>query len=132
MSAEDEIDALARFSGQHPAAIRAVRWQSEPLAAHEFGHLEIETKHGQVVVIDHIDGSVYSNPPRPPVFSGTRQQRDLTDELPSAFNDRPVILHLRPIRRSGMLSGWRCSLSSGAAVILTLDPNRPQVTAEFN
>ncbi|MEJ2090039.1 MAG: hypothetical protein P8Y69_16535, partial [Gammaproteobacteria bacterium] len=75
MSADraDSVARLSRLVGQHPAAIRTVVWRTEPLAPEEFGHLEIETQHGSVFVIDHVTGAVDSNPPAPPVTDAPRQ-----------------------------------------------------------
>jgi hypothetical protein len=121
----DRAATLVRLIGQHPAAVRAVRWQSESLCADELGHLEIETKHGQVVVFDHRTGAIYANPPEPASVEGVRQHRDLTAELPGAFNDRPVIQHINPIVEGEQLRGWSFGLSTGAAFRLMLDESRP-------
>lgn len=111
---------LARLLGQHPAAIRTLVWRAERLEPDEFGHLEIETKHGHVVVIDHVTGAVYSNPPAPPHATSVRQCRDLTAHLPCAFNGRPTFERVTPLAR-----GYHFALSTGAGFSLTLDPRSP-------
>ncbi|MCB1685416.1 MAG: hypothetical protein KDI31_13045, partial [Pseudomonadales bacterium] len=61
--------AFDEFIDQHPASVRLVCWRSGPQQSgtdsQHSGHLEIETKHGQVAVIDHRSGVVYRHPPRP-------------------------------------------------------------------
>ena len=121
----EKAATLADLIGQHPAAIRTVRWQRESLGADELGHLEIETKHGQVVIFDHQTGAIYANPPAPNCAKGDRQHRDLTAELPGAFNDRPVLRHITPIMEGEQIRGWSFGLSTGADFRLMLDESAP-------
>lgn len=117
--------ALARLLGQHPAAIRTLVWRTEPLDPDAFGHLEIETKHGHVVVIDHVTGAVYSNPPAPPQAGSVRQCRDLTAHLPCAFDGRPTFDRVTPSSR-----GYHFALSTGAGFSLTLDERFPLISPD--
>jgi hypothetical protein len=124
----DRADGAARLSrlvGQHPAAIRTVVWRTEPLAPEEFGHLEIETKHGYVFVIDHVTGAVYSNPPAPPDTDAPRQFRDLTGRLRGAFDGRPTFAGVTPSR-----TGYEFALSTGAGFSLTLDDRSPRISPD--
>jgi hypothetical protein len=121
MSAE----LMERLVGQHPAALRAVRWQAMPLGAEDLGHLEIETKHGQVVVIDHATGTPYANPPEPPVRSGPRQARDLTATVPAAFDGRPTIT---AVTLAPSAAAWVLALSTGAEVVFSLGAAAPTLT----
>ncbi|MEM8765860.1 MAG: hypothetical protein AAGE43_00320 [Pseudomonadota bacterium] len=108
--------ALTRLIGQHPAALRSVRWTgSGAVGRHpeDKEHLEIETKQGLVALIDHRDGSAYSRPPVPPDAAGERQARDLTEQLPVAFDQRPVI---EAIKGDGN-SAWRFELSTGSCFV---------------
>ena len=116
---------LARLIGQHPAAIRTLIFGSEPLEHDRFGHLEIETKHGHVVVIDHATGAVYSKPPLPPGVAAARQHRDLTTDLPGAFDGRPTISAITPTR-----GGIHFALSTGAGFSLTLDEHSPVIAPD--
>jgi len=130
------------FIDQHPAAIRYVTWEPRPP---EFAaHLEIETKHGQVAVIDHRTGSVYRRPPRPaatgqsvdpescaPLAHPARQWRDLTRLLPCAFDGRPRFSRIFPLRRAdGTQTGWRFELSTGRAFEYHLHPVHPVVSSD--
>lgn len=137
MSAEEPAspalpDALARLLGQHPAAIRSICFSEEPHAPGALGHLEIETKHGFVTLIDHRTGDALANPPAPAGvdLQRQRQQRDLTDELPGAFAARPRIAKIEAISSaSGDLGGWRFEFDTGSAFTLTLDDQVPIVAA---
>ena len=132
--------SLARLIGQHPSAVRSVCFHAEPqpftregvsVVPPPLAHLEIETKHGQVTLIDHRTGLTYTNPPAPPEVEVhlNRQQRDLADELPGAFANRPRFSKITPLTRDGRLRGWRFEFDTGAAFILTLDEHLPIVAA---
>jgi hypothetical protein len=119
LSAEILPADLQRLVGQHPAALRLVRWP-QALSA----HVEIETKHGLVVLIDCHDGTVRANPALPPgVDAGARLQEDLTGTVPAAFDGRPVFQAIAALRDSGRLTGWRFDLSTG--IVLTVTPGAP-------
>ncbi len=122
---------LSRLLGQHPSAIRSVCFSEEPHTPEALGHLEIETKHGFVTLIDHSSGLTYANPPAPPAVDvhQNRRQRDLADELPGAFAGRPKFSAVEPIGDGDRLTGWRFVLDTGAAFTLTLDEQLPIVTA---
>jgi hypothetical protein len=94
-------------------------------------HLEIETKHGFVTLIDHATGAAFAHPPAPATVDVhlNRQQRDLSDELPGAFADRPRFREVVAMQRDGRLTGWRFGLDTGAAFTLTLDEHLPIVAA---
>lgn len=94
-------------------------------------HLEIETKHGFVTLIDHTTGEAHANPPVPPGVDGhrNRQQRDLSDDLPGAFAGRPRFSRIEALQQNGAFSGWRFELDTGAAFTLTLDGRLPIVAA---
>ena len=66
MPADDLPAALARLIGQHPSAVRSVCFTEKRQAPVALGHLEIETKHGFVTLIDHSSGEAYADPPTPP------------------------------------------------------------------
>jgi hypothetical protein len=122
--------ALARLIGQHPSAIRSICFSEESHEPGALGHLEIETKHGFVTLIDHRTGETYTAPPAPPaVRIQDRQQRDLTDELPGAFADRPRFSKVAAMNEDGVLRGWRFELDTGVAFTLTLDERLPIVAA---
>jgi hypothetical protein len=122
--------ALARLIGQHPSAIRSICFSEESHEPGALGHLEIETKHGFVTLIDHRTGETYAAPPAPPaVRIQDRQQRDLTDELPGAFAERPRFSKVEAMAEGGVLRGWRFELDTGAAFTLTLDERLPIVAA---
>ena len=149
MSADDTA-ALTRLIGAHPAALRSVRWEAsrspasadrsaseDPLASADY--LEIETKQGQVVIIEPGSGNVFANPPRPDQVEpdARRRQRDLTDAVPLAFDGRPVITAIAPASANGPFGGWRILLSTGIALTVTPDgavpttsDERPAATAE--
>ena len=117
------------FIDQHPAALRLVLWQ--PLSQRpplESGHLEIETKHGQVAVIDHQTGIVYRLPPRPDDVEpdDVRRWRDLTSALPDAFDARPRFSDIRPLRDgAGQTTAWRFELSTGRSFEFHMHPTHP-------
>lgn len=122
--------ALARLIGQHPSAIRSICFSEESHEPGALGHLEIETKHGFVTLIDHRTGAAYASPPSPPgVRIQNRQQRDLSDELPGAFAERPRFSKVAAMEENGVLQGWRFELDTGAAFTLTLDERLPIVAA---
>ncbi|MGE0624971.1 MAG: hypothetical protein AB7I04_13790 [Pseudomonadales bacterium] len=130
MSAETIPAELARLVGQHPAALRAVCWTGPRPADRSRDHLEIETKHGRVVVIDPESGAAFANPPLPPRITpgSRRQQRDLTELVPAAFNDRPVITAVEMLLAGGRTAGWRVHLSTGIALTLKVPEVVPQVS----
>ena len=138
MSAETDLqpvpDVLNRLIGQHPSAVRSVCFSEEVMPDTPFpamAHLEIETKHGFVTLVDHNTGEAHANPPAPPGVDVhlNRQQRDLSEELPGVFADRPRFSSIEPLHRGGRLSGWRFELDTGAAFTLTLDERLPIVAA---
>ena len=122
---------LARLIGQHPSAIRSICFSAEPQQPGALAHLEIETKHGFVTLIDHRTGQALANPPAPAgvAVQHCRQQRDLTAELPGAFADRPRFANIEALDDNGRLRGWRFELDTGRAFTLTLDEHLPIVTA---
>jgi hypothetical protein len=111
--------------GQHPAAIRTLIMGTESLRPDEFGHLEIETKHGHVTLIDHLTGAVYSNPPLPPGSDTARQFRDLTHHLPGAFDGRPTFERI-----TASTEGYHFTLSTGRGFSFTLDRHSPLVSPD--
>lgn len=134
--------AFDDFIGQHPAALRRVDWWDPSQAPTRRpggdtpgggGHLEIETKHGQVAVIDHRSGAVYRHPPRP---SGTEPQRvrcwsDLTASVPGAFDGRPRFGIIAPRRdQDGTLIAWRFELSTGSAFEFHMHPTHPLLSTD--
>jgi hypothetical protein len=123
--------ALARLIGQHPSAVRSVCFSEDPRESGSLAHLEIETKHGFVALIDHRSGAVYVNPPVPPGVDPalSRQQRDLSDQLAVAFSGRPRFSAVEPVSAAGVLRGWRFELDTGGAFTLTLDERLPIVSA---
>lgn len=125
LSADELPRSLARLIGQHPAALRAVCWAED---AHEPGtpaHLEIETKHGFVTLIDHQSGTTYANPPAPPDLdvSCPRWQQDLTEAIPGAFSGRPVFATITPMNDDGVQTGWRFEFDTGAAFTFNHSPS---------
>jgi hypothetical protein len=120
-------EGLARLLQQHPAAIRTLLFQSDPLGSEQFGHLEIETKHGHVALIDHATGEVFANPPKTPNAGHARRQRDLTGHLPGAFDGRPVIQSIETTISDGKRSGYHFTFSTGSGFSFTLDPLSPLV-----
>lgn len=129
--AEEIPAALARLIGQHPSAIRSVCFSEEPHVPGTLAHFEIETKHGFVTLIEHSSGQAFANPPALPGVDVhlSRQQRDLSNELPGAFADRPRFSRIEALERDGRLRGWRFELDTGAAFTLTLDEHLPIVAA---
>ncbi len=118
LSADPPACALTRLLGQHPAAIRKVRWDGPESGQTSRDYLEIETKHGRVVVIDPSRGTVSADPPLPPGIptGAVRIQQDLTEAVPSAFDGRPVFSLVSA--QQGDQTGWHFQLSTG--VLLTL------------
>ncbi len=129
MSDESLPEPLRRLIGQHPSAVRSVSFRADVPPPGTRAHLEIETKHGFVVLIDHRTGTVHANPPVPDTVGpdAIRAQRDLSDELPGAFAGRPRFAAVRPVRNAGKLTGWRFELDTGAAFALTLHEEVPIV-----
>ena len=132
MSAESLPGALARLIGQHPSAVRSVRFSEETQGVVVLGHLEIETKHGFVTLIDHRTGEPHAQPPAPPGINvdQKRHQRDLADELPGAFAGRPRFSGVRAILSGDQLAGWRFELDTGASFTFSLDERLPLVAAD--
>jgi hypothetical protein len=98
-------------------------------------HLELETKHGHVVVIDHVSGECYSDPPQPPqALTGElpRRGRDLSAELPGAFDGRPTFSGFVPIVEKASLTGWRIDLSNGRSFTLLLDGQTPLILPDYS
>jgi hypothetical protein len=121
---------LNRLVGHHPGAVRTVCWSPDALSASGLHHLELETKHGQVVVIDHVSGECYSDPPQPPqTLDGEllRQQRDLSAMLPGVFDGRPTFSRFVPLAENDSLTGWRIDLSNGRSFTLLLDGQTPLI-----
>ena len=131
LSAESLPGPLSRLIGQHPSAIRSVSFSEDPREPGTLAHLEIETKHGFVVLIHHQTGAVYANPPVPESVDArlARRQQDLSDQLPGAFADRPRFSAVIPLQEADGLSGWRFELDTGAAFTLTLHETVPIVAA---
>lgn len=129
MSDEPVPGLLSRLIGQHPSAIRSVSFSENPHDPGALAHLEIETKHGFVVLIHHRTGAVYANPPVPENVDVrlARQQRDLSDQLPGAFANRPRFSAVAPLLEADRLAGWRFELDTGVAFTLTLHETVPIV-----
>jgi len=130
LSAEHLPDLLSRLIGHHPASLRTIRCDGGVLAAHDFAHLEIETKHGHVVLIDHVTGQAYANPPALPGAGDARHCRDLTDYLPGAFDGRPTIKTITPLMKDSRLTGFHVGLSTGAGFSFTLDEETPLILSD--
>jgi len=107
--------------GQHPAAFRAVCWTEPQPGERSPEYLEIETKHGLVVVIAPSTGAAFANPPLPQEVTpdSRRVQTDLTEPVAAAFNDRPVFTAIVPVSAEGTFAGWRFHLSTGTVLTLT-------------
>lgn len=119
----DTIIRARRLIGQHPAALRSVSWTQEA-ADNALHHLEVETKHGQVVVFDHQTPVVYSQPPQPPAEWRPRHWRDLTLDVPVAFAGRPVIVSVDFVISP---AAWRLRFSIGAELSFILDASSPRL-----
>lgn len=122
----NELKKLERLIGQHPASLRSVSW--DPHGHHEpLAHLELETKHGHVVVFDHQQPVIYAAPPAPPDAVYPRTWHDLTEQVPEAFDNRPVLTAFsyqqEPV-------GWLISLSTGVTLSYLLDPHEPILRAQ--
>lgn len=129
MNADDQEVELAktrRLIGQHPAALRSVSWQPDPPDGH-LHHLELETKHGHVVVFDHQQPLIYSQPPRPATARDLRSWRDLTELAPEVFDGRPTIVEFH---RQNQPPAWIISLSTGARLKFQLHPTNPLLSLE--
>ncbi len=113
-----------RLLGQHPAALRSVHFDG---AAHPeaLGHLEVETKHGIVLVFDHRRPVVYASPPAPPGLERERRWRDLTAAATAAFDNRPTFSGVTLI--DDEQQSWRFELSTGAELLFALDATRPSL-----
>jgi hypothetical protein len=120
-----ELKKLDRLIHQHPAALRSVSWYPQS-HTHSLQHLELETKHGQVVVFDHRRPVLYSQPPKPADTLSPRLWHDLSAEIPEAFNNRPTIEGFEFDLES---SAWVILLSTGIKLIFTLDERRPSLRA---
>jgi hypothetical protein len=90
-------------------------------------HLEIETKHGQVSLIHHRTGQVFCDPPVPPDAAGPRQQRDLTGQVPGAFDGRPRIETAEALNGGQGRTGYRFTFSTGASFSFHLDDRAPSL-----
>jgi len=135
LSPEPIPASLSRLLGQHPAAVRTVCWRSAALTSTELQHLELESKHGHVVVIDHDSGECHADPPQPPLGldpTRPRQQRDLSAELPGAFEGRPTFTGFVPIVEAQALRGWRIEFSNGRNFTLTLDEQTPLILPDHS
>ena len=135
LSAESLPPALNRLIGHHVAAVRTVCWNPDSLSSTGLHHLELETKHGHVVVIDHVSGECYADPPQPPqTLTGDfqRQQRDLSTELPGAFDARPTFSGFMPLTENASLTGWRIDLSNGRSFTLRLDDQTPLLLPDYS
>lgn len=118
---------LENLIGQHPAALRSVSWGT-PASDDAIAHLEVETKHGAVVLFDHRRAVVHSDPPRPPDARGTRQWQDLTERLPEAFDGRPTLAAIS-LNEDGDAAVWIFELSTGATFTFVLHPTAPLLLA---
>ncbi len=107
------------------AALRSVCWRDEDDAESQLHHLEVETKHGRVVVFDHRNGELYADPPRPPGVIDERRWRDLTDEVVIAFDDRPTLSRITRLKKP---DAWRFDLSTGVFFVFTLHPDTPVIS----
>ena len=124
------IEAVAAsLAGHHPAALRSVHWQGGS-ADNTLAHLELETKHGRVVVFDHREPHLYANPPRPPEAHGRRHWRDLTDRVPRVFDNRPRILRLVLDTTEAGTARWRLELSTGVVLVFVPDRESPLLFTE--
>ena len=120
-----ELRKLDRLTGQHPAAFRSVSWNPEP-HNHHLQHLELETKHGQVVVFDHRRPELYSQPPAPTEAQFPRTWHDLSEKIPQAFNGRPTITGFEFQTQP---AAWIISLSTGIRLVFALDQQHPSLRA---
>ena len=121
-----QLDKVARLIGQHPAALRSVTWHPQP-PLRQLHHLELETKHGHVVVFDHYQPVIYSLPPRPGDVYHHRQWQDLTEQAPGAFDGRPVISAIDPNPEQ---PGWLIRFSTGATLAFMLSATNPLLLVE--
>jgi len=118
--------------GQHPAAFRTVCWTGPQPGERSPDYLEIESKHGLVVVIAASTGAAFANPPLPQeVTPGSRRlQTDLTELVAAAFNGRPVFTAVVPVSADGTFAGWQFHLSTGTVLTLTPASVVPATTTE--
>ena len=107
------------------AALRSVSWREEDGAESQLHHLEVETKHGRIVVFDHRNGELYADPPRPPGVSHKRRWRDLTAEVVIAFDDRPALIRITRLENP---DAWRFDLSTGVFFVFALHPDTPVIS----
>ena len=125
------IEAVAAsLAGHHPAALRSVHWQAGGGGENALAHLELETKHGRVVVFDHREPRLYANPPRPPEARGRRHWRDLTGCVPRVFDNRPRIRRLALDTPESGKARWRLELSTGVVLVFVPDPESPLLFTE--
>lgn len=118
-----QLTKLDRLINQHPAALRSVSWHPEP-HSHDLQHLELETKHGQVVVFDHHQPVLYTLPPEPAQTLHPRIWHDLTEKIPEAFNGRPTIAGFEFQQQP---AGWIIELSTDIRLLYTLDDQHPSL-----
>jgi len=121
-----QFNKVVRLIGQHPAALRSVTWHPQP-PMRDLHHLELETKHGHVIVFDHHEPKIHSLPPRPDQVYHHRQWQDLTEQAPGAFNGRPTIA---AIEAQHDPLGWIIKFSTGASLTYLLSPTRPLLLAD--
>lgn len=121
----NELRKLKRLLHQHPAAIRSVSWHPDP-HSHSLQHLELETKHGQVVVFDHRQPLLYSQPPAPAQALHPRTWHDLTEQIPEAFDGRPTIASFD---YQNQPAAWIITLSTNVRLVFTLDEQQPSLKA---
>ena len=106
---------IERLIGQHPAALRSVWWDDAHAGA-DLVHLEVETKHGRVLVFDAAAPLVHELPPAPPGSAQPRCWRDLTEQIPEAFDGRPLITGVAEAMQEGRPC-WRLELSTGVTIV---------------
>ncbi len=107
------------------AALRSVCWREEESEDFQLHHLEVETKHGRVIVFDHRSGELYADPPRPRGVTDKRRWRDLTADVVIAFDDRPSLNRITRLKNP---DAWRFDLSTGAYFVFTLHPDTPVIS----
>jgi hypothetical protein len=120
-----QLDKVSRLIGQHPAALRSVTWHPQP-PMRDLHNLELETKHGHVIVFDHHQPIIHSLPPRPDQVHHHRQWQDLTEQAPDAFNGRPTIA---AIDTQDNPQGWVIRFSTGTSLTYLLSATSPLLLA---
>lgn len=121
-----ERSVCRTLAGAKVGSIRCIRYKAHPdeLAP---GSLEIETKTGRIVHVTPTgDGAcrIARGPlPAPPEATAAtvRHWTDLTAEIPFAFDGRPVIAQVEPVRRGGGTSGCVIEFSNGGRLTYTVD-----------